>query len=451
MEPVVAEKKQRFFLLFCAVGLLLFGIIYFFGSYYVHNDLICKGVTLAEKDLSNLERDKALAVIEQICQQQQAKKLVLKTNEREWRFALDELGIVFDAEKTLDKALAVGRNGNILERVQEICVVTTNGKEIQLAYQMNSNKVKKVLQQIAAETNKGPKEATFKVNSNDTVEIVPEEPGQELLIQDSLQRVKQCLGRYWQGETVELCIAQITPNMTAEYLKRMQINQKISSYTTSFDASKTNRTHNIRLAAESINGTIIEPGGVFSFNDTVGPRKVVNGYKMAPIISGEKLIDGIGGGVCQVSSTLYNAVLLADLEIIERTGHSMPVPYVPKGRDATVNFGSLDFRFRNNTDQYLLIYAGVNGSYLTVKLFGRDSSKTVKLTSEEVKVIRPSVQVIKDNTLPIGYQEVVSPSKPGYQVIVWRTVEQKGKTIKKEVISNDRYAPIKGVVKIGTS
>jgi hypothetical protein len=145
----------------------------------------------------------------------------------------------------------------------------------------------------------------------------------------------------------------------------------LSSKTTYFNANLTNRTTNIKLAAKAINGTVIEAGKVFSFNKTVGPRYESKGYKEAVIfVNGEK-DKGIGGGVCQVSSTIYNAVLSAGLTVVERHAHSLPVTYVAPDRDATVSYGIQDFRFKNNTKGKVIITTIVGPNYLTVQLWSK--------------------------------------------------------------------------------
>lgn len=145
----------------------------------------------------------------------------------------------------------------------------------------------------------------------------------------------------------------------------------IAVYSTHFDSNLVNRTVNIRLAATALDGKLLAPGERFSFNESVGQRTTEAGFKEAMIIEGNTYIPGIGGGICQVSSTLYNAALLAHLEIVERHSHSLPVDYVPSGQDATVSYPNLDFKFRNSTDAHLLIRSIVDSNTLTIKLFRR--------------------------------------------------------------------------------
>jgi len=145
--------------------------------------------------------------------------------------------------------------------------------------------------------------------------------------------------------------------------------KKMGSYATYFNLSYKSRTENLKLAAEALDNVAVAPGQIFSFNDTVGPRTPERGYREAIIFVNKQEVEGYGGGVCQVSTTLYNAVLAAGLEVVERHRHSLPVTYVPKGRDATVNFGTADFRFKNNTEKTVILHASVVKNKLSVEIF----------------------------------------------------------------------------------
>lgn len=168
------------------------------------------------------------------------------------------------------------------------------------------------------------------------------------------------------GKTIKLNLTVQKPD-----LNTVMNSGLLAQYSTHFDSTQVNRTENLRLAAKALDGKLLAPGEPFSFNDSVGERTAEAGYKVAMIIEGDAYMPGLGGGVCQVSSTLYNAVLLADLEVLERHRHSLPVDYVPPGQDATVSFSVLDFRFRNNTDAYLLIRSSIENNTLTFRLYGK--------------------------------------------------------------------------------
>jgi len=167
------------------------------------------------------------------------------------------------------------------------------------------------------------------------------------------------------------------------------IEEVISSFSTVFNSANVNRSHNIKLACERINNTVLLPGETFSMDASLGSRTKENGYKDAPVIVKGRLIEGVGGGVCQVTSTLYVAVLKAKLEVVERVKHSMPLGYVEPGQDATISEGYIDFKFRNNTDRACLISASVVGNRIDIKLLGakRNSNYDVRLKSVVVERI----------------------------------------------------------------
>jgi len=163
----------------------------------------------------------------------------------------------------------------------------------------------------------------------------------------------------------------------------------MGTYSTKFNSSQKERSYNISLSSNAIDGTILLPGDVFSFNEIVGPRSTSAGYKTAPVIFEGELVDGIGGGVCQVSSTIYNSVLKSQLGVVERVNHSIPSTYVPKGLDATVAYGFLDFKFKNTTDFPIYIESFVNKNILTVNIYGHQTNnREVKLISKVDNVIQ---------------------------------------------------------------
>ncbi|ODA38771.1 cell wall-binding repeat-containing protein [Desulfosporosinus sp. BG] len=181
----------------------------------------------------------------------------------------------------------------------------------------------------------------------------------------------------WNSKAVDTsCIrSSVYEGVVDGYGKAIKLNLTVkepiptAQYSTHFDSTLVNRTENLRLAVKALDGKVLAPGERFSFNESVGERTVKAGYKEALIIEGNIFTLGLGGGVCQVSSTLYNAVILAHLEILERHRHTLPISYVPSGEDATVAFPILDFRFRNSTDAYLLIRSFVEKNTLTFKLY----------------------------------------------------------------------------------
>lgn len=249
------------------------------------------------------------------------------------------------------------------------------------------------------------------------------------------------------------CPAVITmPGKTKEVLEDKLYNDTLGTYTTDFSSSSSNRAHNVSLASESINDVVLMPGDEFSYNNTIGNPNAERGYKIAGVYENGKVSEGVGGGVCQVSSSLYSAVLYADLEIVERHNHSMTVGYVPNGQDATVSYGVIDFRFKNNTDYPVKVKSVVNKRKLTVSIIGTEyePSRTVKITHETNSTIAPTDNETVDETLPVGTRKVVSKGKNGYVVSTYKTVLENGTQISSEKITTSRYKMVPNEVLVSS-
>ncbi len=242
------------------------------------------------------------------------------------------------------------------------------------------------------------------------------------------------------------CAAVITmPGKTKEELEEKLFNATLGKYTTDFSSSSANRAYNVSLASDSINDTILMPGDEFSYNNTIGNPNAERGYKIAGIYENGKTSEGVGGGICQVSSTLYSAVLYADLEIVERHNHSLTVAYVPNGQDATVSYGVIDFRFKNNTEYPVKVTSVSNNRKLTVSIVGTEyePERTVKLSHTQISSTPPTDNEQIDETLPAGTRKVVSKGKTGYVVDTYKTVYENGveKSSQRITRSNYRMVP----------
>lgn len=226
----------------------------------------------------------------------------------------------------------------------------------------------------------------------------------------------------------------------------------ISSFSTKYDASNRNRSTNLELAATKINGKVLMPGEEFSFNKIVGRRTVEEGYKDAKIYADGGVVDGLAGGICQISSTLYNAVLLANLNVTERRNHTYTTSYVVAGRDATVVWGTTDFRFVNSRSYPIKIEATVSNGIAEFKIHGMQEEKEY-----EVKILPVTTQSIpytttyqEDATLLPGQQVVQQSGHAGYKVTTYKELRLNGEVVSKEVISNDTYSPMRTIIRVGS-
>lgn len=265
----------------------------------------------------------------------------------------------------------------------------------------------------------------------------------------SIEEAKQVLEEDKEEYTIPLEIT--VPNITTEKLGEEAFPEKLASFSTRYDASNINRANNIELACKAIDGTILLPGDRFSFNGVVGPRTKAKGYMLAGAYSAGELIESYGGGVCQVSSTVYNTALYANLEIIERYNHSAVVSYVDAGRDATVSYGSRDFKFKNSRTYAIKLKASAKNGILTVEIWGIPEKEeyVIELSSEITDVMVYNVKYIYDKKLDKDEEVIQAIGANGAKSIAYKTIKRNGVIISKTVLSEDSYNPITRVIRTG--
>ncbi len=224
------------------------------------------------------------------------------------------------------------------------------------------------LERLAKTVGRAPRDARFQVTSKGQIVIAPSRPGLELDMPSTVKALSAALFSPT-ARTANLAVRVAAPERTTQEASAMGITGVVGSYTTTYGGTE-GRLHNVQLVARLIDGTLVAPGATFSFNDTTGERNAEKGFEDAPVIINGELQNGIGGGVCQVSTTVFNAAFEAGLQIDRRTNHALYISHYPLGRDATVNFPDLDLRFTNDTEHWLLLRTFVGTGSLTVNLYG---------------------------------------------------------------------------------
>ena len=241
------------------------------------------------------------------------------------------------------------------------------------------------------------------------------------------------------GETCTIPVIYIQPDLTEaeQYLYR----DRLSTVTTPLDGVYT-RSFNVALAASSCNGAVVMPGEVFSYLGTIGNPSTANGYKMSTGYANGETVDMVGGGICQVSSSIYYCTVYANLEIVSRAAHAFTTGYIPNGLDATVYYPSLDYKFRNNTDYPIKIVAGVSGNYLTVTFYGTKTDDSYVTTQRYTTSTTPWETVYQpDESIPLGTTKVKTTPYTGYEVDVYRCVyDGNGNLISRTYENHSRYA-----------
>ncbi|MGI6092603.1 MAG: vanomycin resistance protein VanB [Veillonellaceae bacterium] len=409
-------------------------------------DRVYAGVALEGVELGGRGKEEVKQILAVWNKQQQNKQITVYYGDTIFKVDAQSIEFTIDVDGTLEEVWGVGRRGTLLERIKNIHAALNQGYRIPLRVSYNESKLDNLVDVWRDEIDRPAKNAALSIVTGG---IIPQEQGRKLDIEGLRPLVLQALKRP-EVNNVPLPVTLVYPSITVNDVARTGIKELLGSYTTAFNTKESNRTANIKLAAWKINGHIVYPGETFSFNEIVGPREKDYGFKEAMEFVDGELVPGIGGGVCQVSSTIYNAVLLANLNVIERYNHSKPLGYVPLGRDATVVYGALDFKFSNNTDKPIMVMAEVEGNKLHVGIFGQTRlPESIEILSANKQVIPPAVVKQPDATLFLGETKVDKQGKPGYEITTIRVVRQGGQEIRREVLSKDRYLPDNTIIKVG--
>ncbi len=319
----------------------------------------------------------------------------------------------------------------------------------------NSNSIEIPVEQFEADTvdieaiyNEIHKDAIDAYYSTNPYEIHKEENGLDFAI--SLDDAKKLVSQNQESYTIPLKV--LKPKVTVKSLGQEAFPDLLATYSTTYSTGNANRATNIALAVKSVNGYVLMPGETFSYNSTVGERTASRGYKEAGVYLNGEVTTGLGGGICQVSSTLYNAILLANLEIVERSNHTFKPTYVPAGQDATVSWGAPDFKFKNNRNYPIRISASTSNGTILFNVYGlkSDDDYQVKILSYEVGSIPFSTQYQETSSLPSGTQKVSQAGSNGCKTQTYKVLYKNGAEVSKTLLNSDTYKPHNQVVLVGT-
>jgi vancomycin resistance protein YoaR len=301
---------------------------------------------------------------------------------------------------------------------------------------------------LARRVDRAPIDAAFAVSAG-SVQVVPSKAGFAVDV-PATARSLAAAAFSPTGRTARVAVATTQPERTTAEARRMGIKGVVGSYTTSYGGTP-GRLHNVQLVASLIDETLIAPGKVFSFNETTGARTPEKGFQSAPVIINGELQNGIGGGVCQVSTTVFNAAFEAGLSIEQRTNHALYISHYPLGRDATVDYPSLDLKFKNDTDRWLLLRTFVGSGSLTVNLYGTPQNRRVEASAAPlVTTGAVPVAIVKDPTLPKGKRVVESAGSPPRSTSVHRVVYGPDGEVMYDSSWSSRYVGEESVVRVGT-
>lgn len=293
------------------------------------------------------------------------------------------------------------------------------------------------------------RDASFRT-SGSSVSVVPAVAGRSVAPGPAGAALLAVAARSGSDREVTLPVASTQPALTTAKAKALGVKQRVSTFTTTFSAADAPRVHNIGLIAASMNHQLVLPGNDFSMNAATGQRTAAKGYRTAHVIVNGELVDGLGGGVCQAGTTMFNAVLMAGLPVLERRNHSLYISHYPMGRDATLNWPSTDLKFHNDSPYGIYITSNWTTSSLTFTLWSTSRNYKISLSTSPTRNPRsPPTRYEDDPTLPKGTEVVEEPGSAGFDVTVFRTVSQNGKVVRRDQFVSS-YVPWTRIVRRGT-
>ncbi len=448
-KPARNRLKKLAILLAAAAGtLLLVGAmaIALTNRNFSASGRIARNVQVAGIAVQNLDTPQALEALHCQWAPTLPKQVALKYPGGEIKTSPENLGVHLLLEEAVERALHVGREGSLLTQLAERIKLWRNSVNIEVETRVDEETLRRALVELAGEIDRNPRNAQIEVVGEE-VNVVPGETGRALDVEASAAKLQTALTDP-RVASVDLVVTTVKPAVTAQDLKHIEV--VLSEYSTPYHAYQRDRTHNLKLATNILNKTVVMPGEEFSLNEVIGPRLTELGYRDAPIFIEGEVRPSVGGGLCQVASTTYNAALLANLRILERHHHSRPVHYCPTGRDATVYWGQYDFKFANSLSHPILILSHLSDSRLYVKMLGsREDDYDVEIYRTGLTRIAHARKEEADPELEAGKTEIVKPGRDGWRVTTHRRVKRNGEVIKDETLHTDYYAPQTGEVHYG--
>ena len=499
------------------IALIILGLLVGITLAKTTDDKILSGTMINGVDVGNMDKEKATEVLKDYAASLSNKEFKLNYDGSKLSFKGEDIDAKIDIEGSVDKAYDFGKSGDFMtlftraigsvfgsknnietpitingESIKELVntIVDVSGDEaIDGDYEEKDDtlivtkghdgiapKYSEVEDQIKAEMNNLTEESEIKVYADiskamnvdlDTlykgihVEKKNASYSKETGYVDAvdgvsfdLSKAKSEYANLKDGESMTIKLEITKPDVTMDNLNDILFADKLGTCTTNYNAANLNRSNNLQLAGKSINDVILKPGEEFSYNATLGERTVKNGYKEAHVYSGGEVVDGLGGGICQISSTLYNAVLLANLEITSRTNHMFYPEYVKPSLDATVAWGSIDFKFKNSRETPVKIKASVSGGVATVSIYGLkvEGEPIVEIEQKTLTTSYPKTIEREDPSMDEGKKVISQTPVNGYTSEAYRVLKdpKTKEVLSRTLLSKDTYKATDKIVKVGT-
>ena len=418
------------------------------------DETICDGVYIDKVNVSGMTREEAQEAVDSYIKGLMEKEIAVVLDDEMAVTSIQELGYACNENTYLDEAMNIGKIGNLIKRYKDLKDVENGGLNFTLEFTLDGDAVRNFIETQCSIYDIQAQNATVQ-RSNGQFVYTKEVTGSKVDVDATYEAISNAILNNWNqlDVVVDAVIVEDVPQYTLEMVQKC--NTLLGTYSTNYSTSSTERKNNIANAAKLINNSIIYPGEVFSCYEKMNPFTPENGYYSAGAYVNGMVEDSIGGGVCQVSTTLYNAVLKSELEIVERAAHSMTVSYVPVSFDAAIAGTYKDLKFKNNLEVPILVEAIANGTTITFNIYGYETRDTVnrkvEYKSEVISKTEPPKDVItEDPTQPTTYRKVTQGAYTGYVAVLYKYVYENGVLVDTIQVNRSTYKASPAYVTVGT-
>lgn len=414
---------------------------------------ISQGVSIDEVKVGGMTEEEAKSAVGAYIDGLKAKEVAVTVGKNVAYSTMGDLGYSADTKDVIKKAIDLGKTGNLIKRYKDLKDVEQGNMVLPLTFTYDKNKITDLVSKKVSAYNVEPVNATVSIKNGKLAYTDPVK-GSKVNIVETAKLIENTFDKWDRQDIVVNAVAdEEMPAYSREFVEKC--NTLIGSFTTDYSSSAWGRATNLANGARLINNTVLYPGDTFSAYDHLAPFTHKNGYQVAGAYLKGKVIDSVGGGACQVTTTLYNAVLNAELEVTERYPHSMTISYVDLSRDAAIANTSKNLEFKNSTEAPVLIQAYTYNRKITFKIWGQETRDTKKRKIEYVTEViskrNPPADVItKDPSMPSTYRKVTSAAHIGYQAKLYKLIYENGVKVDKILINTSYYQASPRCVTVGT-
>ena len=493
------------------VLLILLLLCTIFALVNINSDTIVKGVKINNFDISRMTKEEAMQKLNAKIKDELEAQIKLENEEWSYEFVANQIGANYEVEEAINKSYNIGRSGNVFKDNFVIAKALFYGINIEMDIKYNEEELENIITDIKSKLPDAVEEVSYRIEDNKLIidkghsgnsineeevkkliidkienndgnpiniemfykeandididkiyaeiyvkpkdayykkepfEIFPHVNGIDFNIEDAKQIIQEDKEEY----QIDLVITE--PEILTSEIGEEAFPDLLSAFSTKYDETNKNRSTNLKLAGEKINGKVIMPGEIFSYNETLGKRTTAAGYKSAAGYSGGKVVQTIGGGICQISSTLYDAVVYANLEIVERHNHMFLTGYVQAGKDATVSYGGVDFKFKNTRKYPIMIKTNIKNGVAKIEIYGvkEDIEYEIEISSTVLNYISYKTVYEENSNLEPGMQKTVQGGKNGCRSITYKIYNLNGVEVSREVLSEDTYSAMNKIIQKG--